>query len=658
MKLTIFIAIALVCSLTTTQAQYLETTRRTVPTQGDVTGDPCNATVARSFAFDFEPLRQGTQSLDIAVAKTVWAPGPPPLENFPLYYPSNFSYNVNGGFPSYSLFDDWSAVCSSPLYIKKVLFGRLRSNVNPPRRDLAVIRTGSPGDTRIYQNSMIPNFPLLSTQTLNGNAIDGTWGAFTSNDVLEDLALTEPDHPGGAQIRIYPNDGTGHLNVAGAGAFNYSAQQIVLAQINGPINAQLENNKLDLIGFDANQLLIWRNDNDNGLPNFPPYKQTITLAGISSLAVADINNDGWNDIVVGYNRGVLLFLNNQSPNGPNYIPSAAYWVYQIPVGDPSRIHLIAVGDLGSPASLGGGTRNDGWTDLVIADLDPLIQTGPTIRVFVNQRGSGQPPTYFTSFPQQLFVPALSKGSQAPCISDVKQIELADVQTNGGFSLVYSMECEGEIHFVWHLGDPAPAPPKNLSWSGSIGQAPTISWDPNTERDISGYKVYRKLDPARGFALKATVTVNSYTDNEIVIGNGNQGYAHYYVEAYDAASNISDPSATIDVPYGFQPGRPFTPRQESERPRTLALHPSYPNPFNPSTQIRFDLPEANNISLIVYDVLGRKVKELVNSQLEAGYHSIIWDATTIPSGVYFARFTVTNPTRGLVYSGVNRLLLMK
>ncbi|MFN0159175.1 MAG: T9SS type A sorting domain-containing protein, partial [Bacteroidota bacterium] len=63
-----------------------------------------------------------------------------------------------------------------------------------------------------------------------------------------------------------------------------------------------------------------------------------------------------------------------------------------------------------------------------------------------------------------------------------------------------------------------------------------------------------------------------------------------------------------------------------------------NPFNPVTQIRFDLPEANSVSIIVYDVLGKEVATVANGYFDAGYHSANFDATTLASGVYLYRLT--------------------
>jgi hypothetical protein len=77
------------------------------------------------------------------------------------------------------------------------------------------------------------------------------------------------------------------------------------------------------------------------------------------------------------------------------------------------------------------------------------------------------------------------------------------------------------------------------------------------------------------------------------------------------------------------------------PREFALSQNYPNPFNPTTKITFVLPAMMKAELVVYDLLGRKVKTLVNDALHAGPHSATWDGTNdrgnaVSSGVYFYR----------------------
>ena len=72
-----------------------------------------------------------------------------------------------------------------------------------------------------------------------------------------------------------------------------------------------------------------------------------------------------------------------------------------------------------------------------------------------------------------------------------------------------------------------------------------------------------------------------------------------------------------------------------------LEQNYPNPFNPSTKISWQLPFRSQVTIKIYDVLGREVKILMNEEKEAGYHSIDFNASDIPSGVYFYRIKAAN-----------------
>jgi len=83
-----------------------------------------------------------------------------------------------------------------------------------------------------------------------------------------------------------------------------------------------------------------------------------------------------------------------------------------------------------------------------------------------------------------------------------------------------------------------------------------------------------------------------------------------------------------------------------------LGQNYPNPFNPSTTITFELSEGSNTSLIVYDILGNKVAELVNEYVEAGFHEVIFDAGSLSSGMYI--YTLTSGPQ----SAKRKLLLVK
>ena len=88
------------------------------------------------------------------------------------------------------------------------------------------------------------------------------------------------------------------------------------------------------------------------------------------------------------------------------------------------------------------------------------------------------------------------------------------------------------------------------------------------------------------------------------------------------------------------------------PDAFAISPAYPNPFNPVTNISFALPTSSEMSLSVYNMQGRVVASLINGNLDAGYHSIAWNADNQSSGVYFVKMIAGE------YVKTQKLMLIK
>jgi hypothetical protein len=83
------------------------------------------------------------------------------------------------------------------------------------------------------------------------------------------------------------------------------------------------------------------------------------------------------------------------------------------------------------------------------------------------------------------------------------------------------------------------------------------------------------------------------------------------------------------------------REATALPAEFGLSQNFPNPFNPITEIHYQLPEASYVLLTVYDVLGQEVQVLVDGLVEAGYRSALWDAKDAASGIYFLRMQTGN-----------------
>ena len=80
---------------------------------------------------------------------------------------------------------------------------------------------------------------------------------------------------------------------------------------------------------------------------------------------------------------------------------------------------------------------------------------------------------------------------------------------------------------------------------------------------------------------------------------------------------------------------------SEIPADFAMHPNYPNPFNPSTKIKFDLSQNTDVRLTIYDMRGSDVQEVINTQMNAGSYEFSFNGANLSSGVYFYRLTAGN-----------------
>jgi PKD repeat protein len=179
-------------------------------------------------------------------------------------------------------------------------------------------------------------------------------------------------------------------------------------------------------------------------------------------------------------------------------------------------------------------------------------------------------------------------------------------------------------------DLAPLPPG--AFTVQLGaQGHTLQWLASTSRDLRAYHVHRaqgaNFTPSSG-NLVATVTEPRWFD-DLTGWSGDPQAVRYRVAAQDSAGNVSEAVApqSVDAP---------------AIPRRFALHGGAPNPFNPRTRIRWDLPGACEVSLTIYDLAGRCVRRLVADEwFEAGEHARTWNGRdqagrTLPAGAYFCR----------------------
>lgn len=155
-------------------------------------------------------------------------------------------------------------------------------------------------------------------------------------------------------------------------------------------------------------------------------------------------------------------------------------------------------------------------------------------------------------------------------------------------------------------------------------------------DVAGAPTGVEYDLGSGHCTVLTMPIECYLETGVC---GTFNYPHIeqiFVNAVDYTLSIAG-CGTVDA---------------VERPQSLALLGNHPNPFNPTTTIEFSLGETGSATLSVHDLAGRRIATLLQGTTEAGVHQVAFDATALPSGVYFSRLEAGGQ------SMVARMLLVK
>jgi hypothetical protein len=100
------------------------------------------------------------------------------------------------------------------------------------------------------------------------------------------------------------------------------------------------------------------------------------------------------------------------------------------------------------------------------------------------------------------------------------------------------------------------------------------------------------------------------------------------------------------------------RPEGELPESYALFQSYPNPFNPVCTIGYALPEISEVTITVYDMMGREAATLFRGMKNSGYHKVLFQPDRLPSGLYFYRISAKSLRTGKIFSEVKKAMYVK
>ncbi len=205
----------------------------------------------------------------------------------------------------------------------------------------------------------------------------------------------------------------------------------------------------------------------------------------------------------------------------------------------------------------------------------------------------------------------------------------------------------------------PSIPSGFRVKGSPGQSPQLTWR-MTEGDVHIIHVLRQLGDQDEFTLLAVVENESqYIDNTVTITNDKKFSqdACYKIKAVDDSEETSNETGPqCKAVEGPQDRRAALPTE-------FSLNNAYPNPFNPLTNIKYDLSEQSHVILTIFDLFGRKINTLKRKTEEAGYYSIKWDGTNkhgkpLSSGMYIINISALSMESDDTFTQSLKVVLLK
>ena len=206
--------------------------------------------------------------------------------------------------------------------------------------------------------------------------------------------------------------------------------------------------------------------------------------------------------------------------------------------------------------------------------------------------------------------------------------------------------DGEPAAGYSIDNIIPGIPGALVLMGSSETGVQIGWDASLDDDFQFFEVHRSLTGDFSVEIVMATVDPVYTDTDVTIG---ETY-YYMVKAVDANGNVSEGTNVVNTSI-------VSVDDERALPTAFGLSQNYPNPFNPTTSIEFALPEASQVTLEIYNLLGQKVRTLVNGFQQAGYITTSWDGMDqngreVSSGTYIYRLQ----TEDVSFS--KKMILMK
>ncbi|MBT8386843.1 MAG: T9SS type A sorting domain-containing protein [Ignavibacteria bacterium] len=459
---------------------------------------------------------------------------------------------------------------------------------------------------------------------INGSTKDGNYGMMSS--ISWSMEISNSKHPPASQIMQYYNWNYPSM-LAMIEYAGYGLEGIVTDATTGtPVTAAVFVNNYypaysDPTAGDYHKYV---------LPG--TYSFTVVANGYQSQTI--------NNIVVSANSSTVTNFQLQQGGGHYVYKFAAS---QIPNNNPSDEGLTPA-VIGPPDDINYSIGKNGWC---VLDMQYPIPDG-TGSDFIVYEGDTSPEEYYCYVGQTIDGPWILLGfgngttqfdlsssglTQAQFIKILDDGDGTAITPNAGFDL----DAIKATDIV---------PVELVSFSSEvINDEVVLKWQTATETNNSGFEVEKtqmsnvknQAEWLRISFIEGKGTTTERTDYSYNDKMNKPGTYLYRLKQLDFDGTIN-----------------YSPEVEVEviSPNKFALFQNYPNPFNPATAINFSLPKQADVKLVVYNMVGQVVDEIINKTLEEGYHEVQFDAGDYASGVYYYRLKTSD------FTSVKKMILLK
>ena len=201
---------------------------------------------------------------------------------------------------------------------------------------------------------------------------------------------------------------------------------------------------------------------------------------------------------------------------------------------------------------------------------------------------------------------------------------------------------GDIMVHWMNSSDIPLPISLSIFTATIKNGSVVlNWETASETNNARFVIYRNgeaIGSMEGHGTSYKPHSYSYLDN-IVVPGVQYKYILADVDYANIETRYEDKSIKVIL-------------SENDMITEFMMSAAYPNPFNPSTTIDYQLPDSRKVTLNIYDLNGQKVRTLINDIQDAGYYSLCFTANDLPSGMYICHFTAGANIKSM------KLILMK